>query len=262
MKVMSNPAMASPCTNFDAPSMAPKKSASRSRFLRRLRAVSASMAPEERSASTAICLPGMASRVKRAATSATRPAPLVITMKLITAMMRNITRPTSTLPSTTKRPKASTTEPAAPAPSAPCSRISRVVATFSDRRSSVATSTNAGNALNSRASSMKRAVRKTPTERAMLKESSRSSSAGGSGRTIISTMPMIPRGTSRSRRRLSVDAAVGAFTEGLPSQTPCLRSNDSSVTPGAARMTPGDNAPTPPRRPRSGAARRRCGGGG
>ena len=43
-----------------------------------------SMSPALRSASIAICLPGMASRVKRAATSAIRPAPLVMTMKLMT----------------------------------------------------------------------------------------------------------------------------------------------------------------------------------
>ena len=41
------------------------------------------MRPALRSASIAICLPGIASRVKRAATSATRPAPFVMTMKLM-----------------------------------------------------------------------------------------------------------------------------------------------------------------------------------
>ena len=43
----------------------------------------------------AICLPGMASRVKRAATSATRPAPLVMTMKLMTTRMTKMTIPTT-----------------------------------------------------------------------------------------------------------------------------------------------------------------------
>ncbi len=43
----------------------------------------------------AICLPGMASKVKRAATSAMRPAPLVMTMKLITTRMKNTTMPTT-----------------------------------------------------------------------------------------------------------------------------------------------------------------------
>ena len=48
------------------------------------------MSPEFRSASMAICLPGMASRVNRAATSATRPAPLVITTNWMTIRMRKI----------------------------------------------------------------------------------------------------------------------------------------------------------------------------
>ena len=50
----------------------------------------------------AICLPGIPSRVNRAATSATRPAPLVITTNWITTMMRNTTRPTTTEPPITK----------------------------------------------------------------------------------------------------------------------------------------------------------------
>jgi len=41
------------------------------------------MSPALRSASMLICFPGMASRVNRAATSAMRVAPLVITTKLI-----------------------------------------------------------------------------------------------------------------------------------------------------------------------------------
>jgi len=44
----------------------------------------------------------MASNVNRAATSATRPAPLVITMNWITMRMRKITKPTTTEPPTTK----------------------------------------------------------------------------------------------------------------------------------------------------------------
>ena len=46
----------------------------------------------------AICLPGMPSRVKRAATSATRPAPLVMTTNWMTMRMKNTTRPTRTEP--------------------------------------------------------------------------------------------------------------------------------------------------------------------
>ena len=46
----------------------------------------------------AICLPGMASKLKRAETSAIRPEPLVITMKLtITRIAKTIT-PMTALP--------------------------------------------------------------------------------------------------------------------------------------------------------------------
>ena len=83
--------MASPRTNLAAPSMAPKKLLSSSSVLRRSRASTSLTRPAERSASIAICLPGMASRLNRADTSAMRPAPLVITTKLtITRMAKTI----------------------------------------------------------------------------------------------------------------------------------------------------------------------------
>ena len=76
----------------------------------------------------AICFPGIASSVNRAATSATRSAPLVITIKLIMTRMKNTTRPTKTFPPTTKEPNVSTTPPASPS-----DRIARVVETFKAR---------------------------------------------------------------------------------------------------------------------------------
>ena len=109
MKVMSRPAMASPRTNLLAPSMLPKKALSASRVLRRSRAVFSSMRPALRSASIAICLPGMASRLKRAATSAMRPEPLVMTMKLTMIRIAKTTTPMTKLPRITKLPKASMT---------------------------------------------------------------------------------------------------------------------------------------------------------
>jgi hypothetical protein len=48
-----------------------------------------------RSASIAICLPGIASRVKRAVTSEMRPAPLVTTMKLMIVRIANTITPTA-----------------------------------------------------------------------------------------------------------------------------------------------------------------------
>ena len=87
--------MASPLTNLDAPSMEPKKSDSCANSARRVLAVSWSMTPALRSASMAICLPGMASRVKRAFTSETRPAPLVTTKKFTIIRIAKMIKPTT-----------------------------------------------------------------------------------------------------------------------------------------------------------------------
>ena len=72
------------------------------------------------SASIAICLPGMASRVKRAPTSAIRVAPLVITMKLTMIRMAKTTRPMKKSPPMTNCEKPPMTWPAAFTPSLPC----------------------------------------------------------------------------------------------------------------------------------------------
>ena len=58
--------------------------------------------PADRSASMAICLPGMASSVKRAPTSAMRVAPLVMTMKLTVTRIRNTIRPMTKSPLITR----------------------------------------------------------------------------------------------------------------------------------------------------------------
>ena len=88
MSVITMPAMASPRTNLLAPSMAPKKSACRVISWRRRWASRSSMIPAFRSASMAICRPGIPSKANRAATSLMRVAPLVITTNWITTMMR------------------------------------------------------------------------------------------------------------------------------------------------------------------------------
>ncbi|MEY9392615.1 hypothetical protein ABIF93_010936 [Bradyrhizobium japonicum] len=89
--------------------MAPKKPLSSSRSLRRCLATFSSIRPAERSASIAICLPGMASRWKRAATSAIRPEPLVMTTKFTMIRMAKTMIPMTKLPPITKLPKASMT---------------------------------------------------------------------------------------------------------------------------------------------------------
>ncbi len=100
------PAMASPLTNFMAPSIEPKNCDSRDSMLRRRRASLWSMWPARSSASIDICLPGMASRVKRAPTSATRSEPFEMTMNWMMVRMKKMTAPTTRLPATTKLPKA------------------------------------------------------------------------------------------------------------------------------------------------------------
>ena len=69
----------SPLTNLEAPSIEPKKSASLCIFSLLILAVGSSISPELKSASIAICFPGIASSVNLAETSATRSEPFVIT---------------------------------------------------------------------------------------------------------------------------------------------------------------------------------------
>ncbi len=82
----------------------------------------------------AICLPGMESRVKRAATSAMRLEPLVITTKFTTTRMANTITPMTKLPCIISLPKAWMTWPAAEVPSCPWPRIRRTEAMFSPTR--------------------------------------------------------------------------------------------------------------------------------
>ena len=144
MNTIRRPAMASPLTNLEAPSIAPKNELSSSRFLRRRRASFSSIRPADRSASIAICLPGMASKVKRAATSAMRPEPLVMTTKFTSTRMANTMMPITKLPAITKLPNAWMTWPAASVPSWPCARIRRVEARLRARRSMVEISSTVG----------------------------------------------------------------------------------------------------------------------
>ena len=76
-----------------------------------------SMMPAFRSASIAICRPGIASRVNRAVTSEMRTAPWLMTMNWIAISTRKTTMPTTKLPPTTNWPNAMITWPAASTPS-------------------------------------------------------------------------------------------------------------------------------------------------
>ena len=199
MSVMMMPATASPRTNFEAPSMAPKNPLSSSSVRRRACASLSSMRPAPRSASIAICLPGIASSEKRAETSAIRVEPLVMTMKLITTRIAKITMPMTKLPATMKREKPSITPPAAPDPVWPCERISRVEATFSDSRRSVTTSSSVGKALNSSGVRIQSATISTRTETDSESARPRSSSTGGSGTKSTARISVTPIAKPMSR---------------------------------------------------------------
>ena len=144
MTMMTMPQIASPLTNFIAPSRLPWSLLSSSSSRRLRRASSLSIRPERRSESIDSCLPGMASSEKRAETSATRSAPFAMTMNWTTVMIRNTTMPTTRLPPATSRPKVSMMWPAWPS-----SRISLVVAIDTARRNSVVINSTLGNTENS-----------------------------------------------------------------------------------------------------------------
>ena len=155
----------------------------------------------------AICLPGMASRVKRAPTSATREAPLVTTTNWMTTRIRNTTSPTTTEPPTTNEPNDWITPPAEPVV-----RISRVDDTLRARRNRVAISSSDGKAARSRARAVMMVVNSIRTPKAMLNDSSRSSSIPGRGTTMRAMTAIMPP-ASRPPPRL-----VGSI--GLPSAHP------------------------------------------
>ncbi|AJD49327.1 hypothetical protein S7S_14575 [Isoalcanivorax pacificus W11-5] len=186
-----------------------------------MRASSSPIRPALRSASIAICLPGMASSMKRAPTSAMRPAPLVITMKLITTRIRNTARPTAKLPPTRKCPNASITLPAASPPWWPSISTTRVEATFSDRRSRVVNSNTVGNDANSSVSRVNIATSSTITASAMLKVKNRSSASGGNGRIIMLRTSRMSTGPASSFARPSANhwpavATPSPFMRRLP----------------------------------------------
>ena len=97
------------------------------------------IAPVFRSASIAICLPGIASNVNRAVTSDTRSEPLLITINWINTKTMNTIVPTTILPPPTKLPNVRTT-----LPGSPVRRIRRVDDTFSEIRKIVVNNSNVG----------------------------------------------------------------------------------------------------------------------
>ncbi len=180
--------------------MAPKKPLSSSSSLRRALAVFSSISPAERSASIAICLPGIESNWKRAATSAMRPEPLVMTTKFTITRIANTIIPITKLPDMTKLPNASMTWPAAAVPSWPFDRIRRVDAMFSDSRSMVEIRRMVGNDENSSGAWMNSEVIRIRIETVIEIARNRSSMIEGKGRISTTRMVRTPNASARSPR--------------------------------------------------------------
>ena len=183
------PAMLSPLTNFMAPSMAPNILLSWLMTSRRRWASSMSMTPARMSASMDICLPGMASRVKRAPTSATRSAPLAMTRNCTMVRIRKTTAPTTKLPPRANSPKVWMISPASA-----LSRIRRVVVMFRPTRNSVVNSSMVGKEENSSGVLTYMVIIMMAKDRARLAPMSVSTRAVGRG-MIIRAMTATSRPT-------------------------------------------------------------------
>ncbi len=240
--VIISPAMASPLTNFEAPSSEPKKVVSACSSSRRRFASVWSMAPADMSLSMASCLPGMPSRAKRAPTSAIRVAPLVMTMKLTIRSTQNTTRPRIRLPPMMNSAKPWITSPAAPVPLWPWPMISLVEETLSESRSISEARSTVGKAEKSSGRSMKRVTVKIRI--ASAKEAARpiSSIQDGIGRTIM-TMTAMSASASRIVGRNRVSRV--RFIPAAPVAGPGRR--------GRALRAPAGRTPRAERRSRAGA---------
>ena len=202
-------AMASPFTNFIAPSIAPCSVHSSSRRWRRFCASADDSTPARTSASMLICLPGIASSAKRAATSATRSEPFAMTMNWTIAMMRNTTPPTTTLLPTISRPKVSMMWPALA-----CSRISLVDAMLSDSRNRVVNSSSDGKVDSDSGEGTYIATMSSTRLAARLLAMSRSSTAVGSGSTNSATMQISSAASTTSLWRPRRPASAPIVSSG------------------------------------------------
>src|SRR5258708_22037709 len=147
----------------------------------------------------------MASRWKRAATSAMRPEPLVMTTKFTITRIANTMMPMTKLPPITKLPKASMTWPAAAVPSWPWDRISRVDAMLSDSRSMVEISRMVGNEENSSGAWMNSEVIRIRIDTVIEIARNRSSTIEGSCRISTTKMVWTPD-TNAETQHSSIDA--------------------------------------------------------
>ena len=135
----------------------------------------------------------MASSTKRAATSLTRPEPLVITTNWMMIRIRKTTIPTARSLPPTYSPKAVITWPASPPV-----RISRVDATFRPSRNMVVKSSRVGKVERSVARWAFRTTISSRIEPVRFVASSRSRAIGGSGDSRVARRPSRPSPRSQS----------------------------------------------------------------
>lgn len=140
----------------------------------------------------AICLPGIASRVNRAPTSAIRVAPLVITIKLTTTRIRKTITPITKSPPMTSCENPPITLPAASVPELPSDKITRVVAILSDSRVIVAISKIVGKEEKSSGFWIHSATIKMSTENAIENARPISIKKAGIGKNSTDKMVMMP----------------------------------------------------------------------
>ena len=174
------PAVASPLTNLLAPSIAPKNCVSRSKSFRRCFACCSLIRPEFKSESIDICFPGIASNVKRADTSDTRPAPLVTTIIWIMKMMIKMTAPTIILFPATKFANVSITLPASPSV-----RTNRVDEIFNPNLNIVVSNRSVGKVENSRTFLVNNVNNRIVIDKAKFTINNKSKSGEGNGIMII-----------------------------------------------------------------------------
>ena len=144
MKTISRPAMASPRTNLRGAVHGAEEGAFVFQLLAARAASFSLMRPAERSASIAICLPGMASRVKRAATSAMRRRALGDDDEVHDHQDREHDHPDDEVAAHHEAAEGLDDVAGRVPPVWPLARIRRVVAMLSASRSSVASSSTVG----------------------------------------------------------------------------------------------------------------------
>jgi hypothetical protein len=155
-----------------------------------------------------ICLPGMASKVKRAPTSATRSAPLAITINWTKVMTPNITTPISKSPCTTNLPKAATRWPASA-----LAKMPRVEERLRAKRNRVLTKRKLGKEERSSTFLTNMALTKRVTDNIRLIGIKRSNNQPGTGTTNMAVKIRTATAAARSgwRKRRPKPKAARAF---------------------------------------------------